>query len=94
MVNKNILTSSIINGCTHISLLVMLAATCVSMAELAQRESERFAMVMQPAFAYAAQTASTSGHTDQMMRRDKEEIGHSSYSYVSNRRSHSVTGSL
>jgi hypothetical protein len=92
--NKNNTTSKMGQAATHASLAVMVVATLISMTELASREGHRVVGVLQPSYAYVGQNVDFQGHGDEIARRGKEEIRHTSASYGAVMRSHSVSGTL
>lgn len=92
--NQNTLTSLASTALSHVGLTVMFAGALINMAELAEREGSRVAVALQPNYAFATQPVEGQGNNDEMTRRAKEEIGHTSTSYGSVRRSHSIAGTL
>ncbi len=90
--NKNKTLSTFETFASHIGVSVMLLATMISMAELAEREGHRAVATLQPAYAYSGQNNGFQGHGDEQLRRGKEEIHHSAASYGAFRRSHFISG--
>lgn len=82
---------------SHLGMTVMLAATVVSMVEIAHRESSRLVATLQPAYALSGQHADLPnqiGHGDEQSRRSKEEIRHTSATYGEMRRQHVIAGTV
>ncbi len=99
MVNKNKNNTNTVTRigqvATHAGLTVMIAATLVGMAEVAEREGRRVIATLQPSYAYAGERNNQLGHGDEQMRRGgREEIRHMSTSYDTIKRSNSISGTL
>lgn len=79
----------------RLGLAVMALATVFSMAELTDREGHQLAVALQPSYAYANQNLDSNEQGNQaseQRRSGKEEIRHSSATYGTVMRSHSVSG--
>ncbi|HEX8182073.1 MAG TPA: hypothetical protein VF575_00550 [Candidatus Saccharimonadales bacterium] len=104
--NKNsfiLIKEKLENVVSHLGVAVMLAATVVSIVEIAERESSRLVTTLQPAYVHAGSTsdiagqAGHSGHAGQgsdQAHRGKEEIRHAAASYGELRRQHFVAGTV
>jgi hypothetical protein len=93
--NKNTTIERLETIMSHVGMAVMTMATMASMTELAHREGSHLTATLQPAYATNQITANDPGQNDDQFRRGgREEIRHTSATYGSAMRSHSVTGSL
>lgn len=108
--NKNTISTieTVSRVITHLGFAAMFAATVVGMADLAERESHKAIAVLQPqpVYAFASELAentqaishenakSEEGSNPMLRRAGKEETHHTSATYGSVRRSHSVAGTL
>ena len=93
--NKNNTLSRIEQLATHAGITVMIAATLISMAEIAEREGHRVVATLQPSYAYAGQHNNQLGHGDEQMRKGgREEVRHMSTSYDTLKRSNAISGTL
>lgn len=80
---------------SHVGMAVMTMATMASMTELAHREGSHLIATLQPAYVMNNDNTGDAGQGDEQLRRSgREEIRHTSASYGSAMRSHSVTGKL